>query len=395
MPNIKFALVVLYTEAVLTTEAVKPLRVVLPEVSLATMVEAPFAEDAVVAELGIDVNSAPEPVYTVAVNPLKTALPAASLATMVEAPLADAAVVLALATVPVLMLVPFSVDMLTPGPLNPDPPDVIAPAAKLPEASLATMVETVFAFVAVVALLGIDVNNAPEPVKNAAVNPLKTALPAASLATMVLAPLADAAEVALFGIEAAVNPEPEPVNDCAVIAPALNAPEASLATMVETVFAFVAVVLTLATVPVFMLLPLSVDMLTPGPLNPEPPDVIAPAAKLPEASLVTIAETVLAESAVVLALATVPVVTLVPLSAVNNAPLPETAPVNIFAVKPLKAALPAASLATMVLAPLADAAVVAELGIDVSPAPEPVNNIEVIASTRIEAASWNAIVPKN
>ena len=350
MPNIKFALVVLYTEAVLTTAAVKPLRTVLPEASLATMVEAPLADVAVVAELGIDVSNAPEPVKKFAVNPLKAALPAASLATMVEAPLADAAEVAL-----------FGIEAA----VNPEPePEndnaVIAPALNAPEASLATMVETVFAFVAVVLAL--------------AIVPVVTLVP---LSVDMLTP-------------GPLNPDPPDV-----IAPAAKLPEASLAIMVETLFASVAVVLALAIVPEVTLAPLSVDMLTPGPLNPVPPEVIAPAAKLPEASLAIMVETVFASVAVVLALATVPVVTLVPLSAVNNAPLPETAPVNIFAVTPLKATLPAASLATMVLAPLADAAVVAELGIDVSPAPEPVNNVEVIASTRIEAASWNAIVPKN
>ena len=73
-----------------------------PEASLATMVEAPFADAAVVAELGILVKDAPEPENVVAVIRLALKDPEASLATMVEAPFADAAVVLAFATVPVV-----------------------------------------------------------------------------------------------------------------------------------------------------------------------------------------------------------------------------------------------------------------------------------------------------
>ena len=85
-----------------------------PEASLATMVEAPFELEAVVAEFGIFVSDEPEPENVVAVITLAVNDPEASLATMVEAPFADAAVVLSFAKVPDVTLDALSV-------VRPDP----------------------------------------------------------------------------------------------------------------------------------------------------------------------------------------------------------------------------------------------------------------------------------
>ena len=131
--------------------AVITLAVKEPEASLATIVEAPFADAAVVAELGIDVREAPEPLNVVAVITLAVKDPEASLATIVEAPLADAAVVLALSNVPVATLDAFK--NVSPEPLPEIDVDVIALAVKEPEAFLATIVEAPFAEAAVVLAL--------------------------------------------------------------------------------------------------------------------------------------------------------------------------------------------------------------------------------------------------
>jgi hypothetical protein len=64
-----------------------------PLASLATIVLAPFADAAVVAEFGIFVSEAPEPEKVVAVITLAVKLPDASRETIVEAPLAEVAVV--------------------------------------------------------------------------------------------------------------------------------------------------------------------------------------------------------------------------------------------------------------------------------------------------------------
>jgi hypothetical protein len=84
--------------------------------------------------------------------------------------------------------------------------------------------------------------------------------------------------------------------------------------------------------------------------------VIVAAVKFPLASRATIVEAPLAEAAVVRALAIVPVDILEALSAVIEAP----EPVNVVAVMPAAAKLPEASRATIVLAPfVADAVVLA------------------------------------
>jgi hypothetical protein len=76
------------------------------------MVDAPFADAAVVALLGMLVSDAPEPENVVAVTTFAVKLPAVSLATMVDAPFADAADVLALTNVPEVMFVAFEVSVV-------------------------------------------------------------------------------------------------------------------------------------------------------------------------------------------------------------------------------------------------------------------------------------------
>ena len=90
--------VALIPVAVTTLPAKEPLE------SLATIVEAPLAEAAVVAELGILVKLAPEPLNKVAVTALPEKEPFASRATIVDAPLAAAAVVNAFEMVPLVIL---------------------------------------------------------------------------------------------------------------------------------------------------------------------------------------------------------------------------------------------------------------------------------------------------
>ena len=104
------------------TEAVTTFALKDPEASLATMVEAPFADAAVVLafakvpdetlEALSAVKSAPEPENVVAVIRLALKDPEASLATMVEAPFELDAVVLAFAKVPVVILEAFVVSVV-------------------------------------------------------------------------------------------------------------------------------------------------------------------------------------------------------------------------------------------------------------------------------------------
>jgi len=90
----------------------------------------------------------------------------------------------------------------------------------------------------------------------------------------------------------------------------------------------------------------------------EPPVTILPANE-PFESLATMVEAPFAEAAVVRAFATVPLEMLEALIAVKATPLPETlVKVPVAAVNTLAAKEPLESLATMVEAPLADAAVV-------------------------------------
>jgi hypothetical protein len=109
-------------------------------------------------------------------------------------------------------------------------------------------------------------------------------LPEASLATIVLAPLAEAAVVALFGI--LVKEAPDPLNEVAVIAPALNSPDAPRVTMVEAPLADAAVVLALAIVPLEMFDALIAEIEAPPPMKLVA--VTALAVKFPDASRATI-----------------------------------------------------------------------------------------------------------
>ena len=117
---------------------------------LATIVDEPFADEAVVAELGMLVNDAPEPLNDVAVITPALNAPEASLETMVDAPLEDDADVLALSKLPEEMFDAFSEVNAEPSPEKDDP--VIAPALKAPAESLETIFKAPFADAAEVLL---------------------------------------------------------------------------------------------------------------------------------------------------------------------------------------------------------------------------------------------------
>jgi hypothetical protein len=131
--------------------------------------------------------------------------------------------------------------------------------------------------------------------------------------------------------------------------------------------------------------------------------VIVLAAKLPLPSLATIVEAPFVLEAEVRALSIVPVVMAVAFKLVRFAPEPDTAPLNVVAVITLAAKLPLPSLATIVLAPLAEAAdvralskvpvVIAVAFNDVIEAPEPVNVVAVIpAAAKLPEPSRATIV---
>jgi hypothetical protein len=187
--------------------------------------------------------------------------------------------------------------------------------------------------------------------------------------------------LAIFDALIAVSAIPLPEILVKVPTLAVNDPLASRATIVLAPFAEAAVVLALSKVPDVTFEALIAVRATPLPVNDAP--VIAPAVNSPEVPRNTIVEAPLAVAAVVLALATVPVVTFDPLIAEIEAPPPmKLVAVIAFAVK-----FPEASRATMVLAPLADAAVVAELGMLVNEAPEPLNVVAVITFPAKEPAA--------
>lgn len=150
-----------------------------------------------------EVNDEPEPLNVVAVIVAAVKLPDASLATIVDAPFEDEAVVLALAIVPAVIASALSEVRDVPLPLKDVP--VIAAAAKLPEASRKTSVlapldaDPVVLALAIVpeeiASALIEVRDAPEPLKVVAVIIAPAKLPEASRDTMVDAPLLDEAEV--------------------------------------------------------------------------------------------------------------------------------------------------------------------------------------------------------
>jgi hypothetical protein len=101
-----------------------------------------------------------------------------------------------------------------------------------------------------------------------------------------------------------VSPEPAPVTVVNVAVLAAKFPLASRATIVEAPLAEAAVVLALANVPLDTFDAFKVVSEAPEPLNVVA--VIVAPVKLPLASRATIVEAPLAEAAVVLALATVP-----------------------------------------------------------------------------------------
>lgn len=184
---------------------------------------------------------------------------------------------------------------------------------------------------------------------------LAAKFPLALLSTIVFAPFdVEAVVLALsivplvmFEALIAVRATPLPEIEVDVIAPALNSPDVPRRTIVEAPLAVAAVVLALAIVPVLIF-----DALIA--LIADPLAVIMLAVKLPLASRATMVDAPLASEAVVLALAIVPEAILDALIAVKATPFPEIEVVVMaFAVK-----LPEASRATIVLAPLAEVAVV-------------------------------------
>jgi len=407
------------------------------------------------------------PVVPVITFPAKE--PLASRATMVDAPFAEAAVVLALATVPVVTFEPFIADIDAPSPVNEAP--VIAPALNSPEVPRKTIVETPLAVAAVVralamvpdemleALIAVKDEPLPDrfvkvpvvpvitlpaklalasrktkvdavaasvpvvlalatvpdaildpfkavkaiPLPDTAVNEPVAALttlaendPFASLATIVLAPLAEAAVVRALSkvpevtLDALIAVSEDPFPEILVKVPVVpvitfpaKEPLASLRTRVEAPLADAPVVRALATVPVVTFEPLIALIAAPSPVNETP--VIAPAANSPDVPRSTIVEAPLAVAAVVRALSIVPLDMLEALISVRLAPLPEIVAVITFAVKE-----PLASRDTMVDAPLASDAVVlafaivpeaifeALIAVNATPLPDTEVNVPVV-----------------
>jgi hypothetical protein len=156
-----------------------------------------------------------------------------------------------------------------------------------------------------------------------------------SLATMVDAPLDEAAVVRALSIVPELTFEalmpliaaPLPVNEAAFIAPASNSPLAPRRTIVAPTLLELAVVLALSIVPEVMLEALIAVKAIPLPETavnePDVPEITLPA-KEPSESRATIVEAPLAEAAVVLALSKVPEEMLEALMAVKAIPLPDT-----------------------------------------------------------------------
>jgi hypothetical protein len=348
--------------AALTTLAAKE-----PLASLATIVEAPLAEAAVVralskvpevtldALIAVSEDPFPEILVKVPVVPVTTfpaKEPLESLATIVEAPFADAAVVLALSIVPLDMLEALIAVKAAPLPVNEAP--VIAPAENSPDVPRSTIVEAPLAVAAVVRALAIVplamldalilVRLAPLPEIVVAVTTFAAKDPLASRDTMVDAPLASDAVVLAFAIvpeamfEALIAVSATPFPDTEVNVPVVpvitfpaKEPLASRTTRVEAPLAEVAVVLALSKVPVVIAVALIAVRAEPLPEKDVP--VIAPAANSPEAPRRTIVEAPLLEEAVVRAFAIVPEEMLEALIADPPDRSPITAAVTVFAVK--------------------------------------------------------------
>jgi len=197
----------------------------------------------------------------------------------------------------------------------------------------------------------------------------------------------------MFEALIAVKAEPLPVNPFAVITSAEKSPEASRNTIVLAPLEAEAVVLALSIVPLEIFEALIAVSATPLPDTdvkvPVVPVITLPA-KDPLASLRTIVDAPLAVAAEVLALSIVPLVMFDALIAVRATPFPETeVKVPVVPVTTLPAKEPLASRATIVEAPLAEAAVVlalsivpvviAEALIAVIAEPLPENEVPVIA----------------
>ena len=399
--------------------AVMVLATKLPPASLATIVDAPLAEAAVVLALATVPVVTFEPLIALIAEPLAVIIlavnePLASLETIVLAPLASEAVVLALATVPVDTFDPLRAVSAEPLPdteVNEPLVAVTTLAANEPLASLATIVLAPLAEAAVVlalskvpevtldALIAVSEDPFPEILVKVPVVPVTTfpaKEPLASLRTKVEAPLADAPVVRALSIvpvetlEAliALMAAPLPVNESPVIAPAANSPDVPRSTIVEAPLAVAAVVRALAIVPLDMLEALILVRLAPFPEIVVA--VITFAVKEPLASRDTMVDAPLASDAVVLAFAIVPLDMFEALIAVNATPLPDTeVNVPVVPVITLPAKDPLASRTTRVEAPLAEVALVLALSkvpvviavalIAVRAEPLPENDVPVIA----------------
>jgi hypothetical protein len=240
-----------------------------PLASRATIVEAPLAEAAVVAELGMLVSPEPDPVNEAPVIAPAVNSPEVPRRTIVDAPLAVAAVVRAFATVPVVTFEPLIA-------LIAEPLAVMMFAVNEPLASLETIVLAPLASDAVVlalAIVPLDMFEALIAVREVALPEIFVKVPVvpvitfpakeplASRTTRVEAPLAVVALVlALSKVPVviavalmAVRAEPLPEKDVPVIAPAANSPEAPRRTIVEAPLLEEAVVLAFAIVPEAML----------------------------------------------------------------------------------------------------------------------------------------------
>jgi hypothetical protein len=288
--------------------------------------------------------------------------PLESLATIVDAPLDEAAVVRALSIVPEDTFEALMPLIAAPLPEKDSP--VIAPAANSPLAPRRTIVAPTLLELAVVlafaivpeamfeALMSVSATPLPETVVNEPDAPVITfpaKEPSTSRRTIVEAPLAEAAEVlalsivpeemleALIAVRTAPLPDKfvkEPVvavtlvelTSVAVITFAVNDPFASLATIVEAPLAEAAVVNALLIVPLVILDALISVIDTPFPetiVNDPVVAVTTLPAKDPSASRKTIVEAPFDEDAVVLSLDIVPELMLEALISVSKAPLPE------------------------------------------------------------------------
>jgi hypothetical protein len=285
---------------------------------------------------------------------------------------------------------------------------VTALAVKFPEASRATIVLAPLAEAAVVAELGMLVNEAPEPLKVVAVITFPAKEPAALRETIVDAPLASEAVVRALAIvpldifEALIAVKEEALPEIFVKVPVVpvitfpaKEPLASRTTRVEAPLAEVALVLALSKVPVVIAEALIAVMAEPLPEKDAP--VIAPAANSPEAPRRTIVEAPLAVAAVVLAFAIVPEAMLEALIFEPPDRSPITAAVIVAATK-----LPPESRWTIVEAPLELDAVVRafamvpeemlEALIADSVAPLPLNVAVTIFAPKLPLASLATIV---